>query len=97
MTLLIGLGLLQVPADADVLPEEDLAVIPQPVQHLLHVLLEQPQSESLMQLDFLRVPLGLERPVMGEDVVDHGQHVTRAFRVIRRWIFRLLLLIIKTP
>ena len=40
MTLLVGPGLLEAPPDANVLPEEDLAVVLKPVQDLLDVLLE---------------------------------------------------------
>ena len=82
VALLISSRLLKVPSDPDILPEEDLPVLLQPVQHLLHVFLEEPEGESLVELDLLGVPLGLELPVVGKDLVDDGQDVTGALLVV---------------
>ena len=60
VALLVGLGLGQIAADALVLPQEGLAVVLQPVQHLLHVVLEQPQRQLLVQFDLLLAPLLLQ-------------------------------------
>ena len=98
VALLISSRLLKVPSDPDILPEEDLPVLLQPVQHLLHVLLEEPEGESLVELDLLGVPLGLELPVVGKDLVDDGQDVTGALLVVgsrvgglgrRSWLLQL--------
>ena len=86
MTLLVSPRLLQVPADPDVLSEEDLAVVLKPVQNLLDVLLEEPEGEPLVELDLLAVPLGLQAAVTGQDVVDNGQDVAGALGVVGRGI-----------
>ena len=70
MALLVSSSLLEVPPDTNILTEENLTVLLQPVQHLLHVLLEQPQRQSLVEFDLLGVPLGLQLAVVGEDLVD---------------------------
>ena len=79
---LVGLGLGQVAADADVLPEEDLAVVLQPVEHLFDVVLEEAQRQFLVQLDLLLAPLLLQLPVVVQDLVVDGQHVRRPLRVV---------------
>ena len=38
-------------------------------------LLEQPQRESLVQFDLLRMPLGLESAMMSQDIVNYSQHM----------------------
>ena len=82
VTLLISPRLLKVPPDADIFPQENLAVLLQPVEDLLHVLLEQPQGQPLVELDLLGVPLGLQLPVVGEDLVDDGEDVTGSFLIV---------------
>ena len=82
MTLLICSRLLKVSANPNILPQENLAVLLKPVEDLLHILLEEPQSEPLVELDLLGVPLGLELPVVGKDLVDDGQDVTGALLVV---------------
>ena len=42
-----------------------------------------------MELDLLCVPLGLELPVVGEDLVDDGEDVTGALLVIGSGVHRL--------
>ena len=42
-----------------------------------------------MELDLLGVPLGLELAVMGEDLVDDGEHVAGALLVVRRRVHGL--------
>ena len=49
-------------------------------KYLLDILLEESEGEALVQLDLLLVPFGLQLPVVGEDVVDHRQHVTGALQ-----------------
>ena len=39
--------------------------------NLLDILLEEPECEALVQLDLLGVPLALQLPVVGEDLVDN--------------------------
>ena len=56
------------------------------VTHLFHILLEESEREPLVELDLLGVPLGLELPVVGEDLVDDGQDVTGALLVIGGWV-----------
>ncbi len=56
--------------------------------NLFDILLEEPEGEPLMQLDLLGVPLGLELPVVGQDVVDDGEHVVGALRVVARRVLR---------
>ena len=82
VALLISPRLLKVSPDADIFPQENLAVLLQPVEDLLHVLLEQPQGQPLVELDLLGVPLGLELAVVGEDLVDDGEHVTGALLIV---------------
>ena len=89
MTLLISPRLLKVSPDADIFPQENLAVLLQPVQDLLDVLLEEPESQPLVELDLLGVPLWLQLPVVGEDLVDDGQDVTGALLIVSRWIWWL--------
>ena len=36
-----------------------------------------------MELDLLGVPLGLELPVVGEDLMDDGQDVTGSLLIVR--------------
>ena len=72
VTLLICSRLLKVSANANIFPQEHLAVLLKPVQDLLHVLLEEPQRQPLVELDLLGVPLGLQLAVVGEDLVDDG-------------------------
>ena len=55
--------------------------------HLFNILLEQPERQPLMQLDLLCVPLGLQRPVVSQDVVDDRQDVAGALRVVVRVVF----------
>ena len=86
MTLLISSRLLKVSSNPDILPEEPLPVLLQPVQHLLHVLLEESEGEPLVELDLLGVPLGLELPVVGEDLVDDGEDVTSSLLIVRGWV-----------
>ena len=86
MTLLISSRLLKVSSNPDILPEEHLTVLLQPVQHLLHVLLEESEGEPLVELDLLGVPLGLELPVVGEDLVDDGEDVTSSLLIVRGWV-----------
>lgn len=50
--------------------------------YLFHVFLKQPQSQSLVQFDFLGVPLFLERPVVIQNLMDDRQNVTGTFTVI---------------
>ena len=54
----------------------------QPVKDLLHVLLEESQRQPLVELDLLGVPLGLQLPVVGEDLVDDVQYVTGSLLVV---------------
>ena len=82
VTLLICSRLLKVSADANIFPQENLAVLLQPVQDLLHVLLEEPQGQSLVELDLLGVPLGLQLPVVGEDLVDDGEDMAGSLLVV---------------
>ena len=82
MTLLICSRLLKVSANPNVFSQENLSVLLKPVQDLLHVLLEEPQRQPLVELDLLGVPLGLQLPVVGEDLVDDGQDVTGALLVV---------------
>ena len=82
MALLICSRLLKVSANPNILPQENLPVLLKPVEDLLHILLEEPQREPLVQLDLLGVPLGLQLPVVGEDLVDDGQDVTGALLVV---------------
>ena len=56
---------------------------------LLDILLEKSERESLMELDLLGVPLGLELAVMGEDLVDDGEHVAGALLVVCRRVHGL--------
>ena len=42
-----------------------------------------------MELDLLGVPLGLQLAVVGEDLVDDGEHMTGALLVISSRIHRL--------
>lgn len=62
MTPLVGLGFGHIPADPDILPQKDLAVVLEPIQDLLHVVLEQAERQLLVQLDFLLTPLLLQLP-----------------------------------
>ena len=82
MALLICSRLLKVSANPNILPQENLPVLLKPVEDLLHILLEEPQREPLMQLDLLGVPLGLQLPVVGEDLVDDGEDVTGSLLVV---------------
>ena len=82
MALLISSGLLKVSANANIFPQENLAVLLQPVKDLLHVLLEESQRQPLVELDLLGVPLGLQLPVVGEDLVDDVQYVTGSLLVV---------------
>ena len=82
MALLVSSRLLEVPPNADILAEENFSVLLQPVEDLLHVLLEESQGESLVEFDLLGVPLGLQLPVVGEDLVDDGQDVTGSLLVV---------------
>ena len=82
VALLISSRLLKVSADANIFPQENLAVLLQPVQDLLHVLLEEPQRQSLVELDLLGVPLGLQLAVVGEDLVDDGQDMAGSLLVV---------------
>ena len=82
VTLLICSGLLKVSANPNIFPQEDLAVLLKPVKDLLHVLLEEPQRQPLVELDLLGVPLGLQLPVVGEDLVDDVQYVTGSLLVV---------------
>ena len=86
MALLISSGLLKVSANANIFPQENLAVLLQPVKDLLHVLLEESQRQPLVELDLLGVPLGLELPVVGEDLVDDGEDVTSSLLIVRGWV-----------
>ena len=86
MTLLISPRLLKVSPDADIFPQENLAVFLQPVQDLLDVLLEEPEGQPLVELDLLGVPLGLQLPVMGEDLVDDGEDVAGSLLVVCRGV-----------
>ncbi len=54
----------------------------EPVEHLLDVLLEEPERQPLVELDLLLVPLGLQRAVVGQDLVDDGQDVGGALGVV---------------
>ena len=63
VALLVGLGFGQVAADAFVFAEEGLAVVFQPVQHLLDVILEQTKRQLLVQLNLLLAPLLLQLSV----------------------------------
>ena len=56
----------------------------EPVEHLLDVLLEEPERQPLVELDLLLVPLGLQRAVVGQDLVDDGQDVGGALGVVGR-------------
>jgi hypothetical protein len=49
---------------------------------LFDIFLEEPESQSLMQLDLLLVPLGLQGPVVSQDVVDHRQDVAGTLGVV---------------
>ena len=62
MTSLVGFGFGQIPPDADILAQKYLAVVFQPVQHLLHIVLKQAQRQFLVQFDFLLTPLLLQLP-----------------------------------
>ena len=42
-----------------------------------------------MELDLLGVPLGLELPVVGEDLVDDGEHVAGALLVVSSGVYGL--------
>ena len=46
--------------------------------NLLDILLEEPEGETLVQLDLLGVPLALQLAVVSQDLVDHRQHVAGA-------------------
>ncbi len=59
-----------------------LSVVLEPVQDLLDVLLEEPERQPLVELDLLLVPLGLQRAVVGQDLVDDGQDVGGALGVV---------------
>lgn len=50
--------------------------------YLLAVLLVEQQGEALMQLEAGGVPAGFQRAVLPEDLVDDGQHVAGAWRVV---------------
>ncbi len=54
----------------------------EPVEHLLDVLLEEPERQPLVELDLLLVPLGLQRAVVGQDLVDDCQDVGGALGVV---------------
>ena len=82
VTLLICSRLLKVSANPNIFPQENLAVLLKPIEDLLHVLLEQPQGQPLVELDLLGVPFGLQLPVVGEDLVDDGQDVTGALLIV---------------
>ena len=59
------------------------------ITDLLDILLEESESQALVELDLLGVPLGLELPVVGEDLVDDGEDVTGALLVISSGVHRL--------
>ena len=42
-----------------------------------------------MELDLLGVPLGLQLAMMGENLVDDGEHVTGALLIISSGVHRL--------
>ena len=52
------------------------------ITDLLDILLEQSERQSLVELDLLGVPLGLELAVVGEDLVDDGEDVAGAFLIV---------------
>ena len=62
----------------------DTAPVSTLITDLLDILLEESERQSLVELDLLGVPLGLELTVVGEDLVDHGEDVASALLVISR-------------
>ena len=62
----------------------DTAPVSTLITDLLDILLEQSECQPLVELDLLGVPLGLELPVVGEDLVDDGEDVAGALLVIGR-------------
>ena len=82
VTLFISSRLLKILANTNILPQENLSVLLKPVKNLLHILLEEPQRQSLMEFDLLGVPLRLQLPVVSEDLVDDGEDVTGALLVV---------------
>ena len=89
VALFISSRLLKILANTNILPQENLSVLLKPVKNLLYILLEEPQRQSLMEFDLLGVPLVLQLPMMGQDVVDDWQHVTGAFLIVSSRIHRL--------
>ena len=82
MALLVSSRLLEVPPNANILAEENFSVLLQPVEHLLHILLEESQGESLVEFDLLGVPLGLQLPVVGQYLVYDGENVAGSLLVV---------------
>ncbi len=82
MTFLVSSSFWQISPDADVFPKEHFAVILQPVQNLLDILLEEAQRESLVQLDLFRMPFRFQRPMLGEDRVNHRQDMVGTIRIV---------------
>ena len=89
MALLIRSRLLEIFTDPHVLPQENLPMLLEPIQNLFNILLEEPQSQSLMEFDLLGMPLVLQLPVVRQDLVDDGQHVTRALLIVCRGVHGL--------
>lgn len=61
----------KVSSNARIFSQKDLSVLFQPIQYLAHILLEEAQCQSLVQLQFLGVPFGLKSAVLAQDFVDH--------------------------
>ena len=55
--------------------------------YLLDILLKQPERQPLVQLDLLGVPLALQAPMMGQNVVDDSQHMGGPLRVVGGGVF----------
>ena len=55
--------------------------------NLLDILLEEPEGETLVQLDLLGVPLALQLPVVRQDLVDHFQYMARTLLEINNVCF----------
>ena len=89
VALLVSSCLLKVLANANILPEEDLSMLLQPVKNLFNIFLKQSESKSLMELDLLGVPLLLECSVVGENVMDDIEHMAGTLLIVSCRVNRL--------
>lgn len=64
--------------------------------YLFDVLLKQPQSEPLMQLDLLRMPLLFERPMVVQNLVYDGENMASTLAIIRSRVATWPALVVNT-